>query len=453
MEKLNFGKLMGAAWMVLALAGPLCAGDQAGDLPTVQEQLRAMRQTIQRQQEQIDRLKHEVGSVGNSRDALQAQREHVVAMIKQETAAMKQDLGWVANWKLSGDFRYRHEWRNEGDRADDARDRNRHRIRFRLGLKARVNDEWAFGARMVTGNDDPVSTNQTLDGWFTTKNFMLDRAYVTYEPKATKALKLTAGKMGVPFYKAGGKSDLIFDGDLAPEGIAANYETPLADNLTLYLSGGGFYLDRDVVRTADQSLWGAQGYLKSGLPQLGEGVYLLAGCSYYDYANVESMPGYDFDGDGNADFFGNSNDGTNFLADYNIVNPFVEFGFPIANLPFTVFGDFAINAGADDNPAFSENDFGWLVGCKLGKAKKPGTWEVKYDYREVQPDSVMGAFTDSDSFGGGTNGTGHRVGVTYAVAEHASLGATYFCQEEGSFTHGGEKPFYHRLQVDMKLKF
>ncbi|RKX17023.1 MAG: hypothetical protein DRP51_11545, partial [Candidatus Zixiibacteriota bacterium] len=85
---------------------------------------------------------------------------------------------WWENVKVKGDFRYRHEMINKEDK--DVRHRNR--IRARLAVEAKVNDEMKTVIQLATGSEDPASTNQTLDNAFTTKNIGLDLAYFEYKP-------------------------------------------------------------------------------------------------------------------------------------------------------------------------------------------------------------------------------------------------------------------------------
>jgi hypothetical protein len=98
------------------------------------------------------------------------------------------------------------------------------------------------------------------------------------------------------------------------------------------------------------------------------------------------------------------------------------------------------------------NDTGWLAGVTLGKAKNVGTWEAGYNYRELEKDAVLGAFTDSDCWGGGTDGRGHKFMARYQIAKNVQLGATYFLNEkpiaDSSKTHD-----YDRLQLDVVASF
>ena len=56
-------------------------------------------------------------------------------------------------------------------------------------------------------------------------------------------------------------------------------------------------------------------------------------------------------------------------------------------------------------------DTGYLAGFKLGKAKSKGSWQFQYQYEDLEADATLGAITDSDFMGGGTDGEGHKFWV------------------------------------------
>jgi len=461
-------------WSVVALlailpaAGGRASAQTRGYMPSLQEQLDAMRKTIQSQQQELNALKTKVGVSQGDADALEAQRRMIAGMIREETALITQNWGWVNSWKLKGDFRYRHEWLNDGtadaNNVTDQFDRNRHRVRVRLGFFAKVNDEFDAGLQLATGSDgDPVSTNQTLGDngsrWFQKKNVWWDLMYFDYHPKAVAGLHGFGGRMPNPFYRAGG-SDLIWDGDLRFDGLAATYETNLGENVTLYVNGGGFWLEERGRAAAfvggpfthqDSTLWGAQAAGRFDLPEVAEKLYVTTGVSYYDYANVEGFNPLAAGGNQTV----GAGAAMRYVSDFNVINPFVEIGFPVAGLPLVLLADFAVNPSADDLAGFSDNnDLAWMVGCVLGKCKDPGSWEAGYNYRQLQPDSLLGLFSDSDFAGGGTGGRGHKVWVGYQIAKNVKAKATYFCNDRNSFRNDGtDESFYHRVQVDLELKF
>lgn len=103
---------------------------------------------------------------------------------KKSESGLPDNLKWIEKIKFSGDLRYRHETIDEESGGDWNDGHNRNRIRARLMMNAAVNDEWDVGVRIASGSEDPVSTNQTLSGGFTSKDIWLDMAYLDYHPGA-----------------------------------------------------------------------------------------------------------------------------------------------------------------------------------------------------------------------------------------------------------------------------
>ncbi len=345
---------------------------------------------------------------------------------------------WHEKIKLKGDFRHRHELIQEGNKED----RNRWRIRFRLSLEGEVTDEWSVGTRFATGSSDPVSTNQTLDGGLATKGFHLDRAYFDFHPQAVKGLHVIGGKFGVPFAVVE-KTELIWDGDLSPEGAAIKYKNKAHEKVEVLLSGALFYLEE---RGADDDTWMAGGQLGCKV-EPAEDMHFMVGGGYYDYREVKERPGlYEAD-----DFFGNTYttyEGEEdtfevYANDYNLFETFGEFGVSMEKVSLKVYGNFVTNTEAD-----SLNN-GWLIGGTVKYGKDRGNVKVYANWREIEDDAVIGAFTDSDFRGGGTDGNGLEAGVSVGVAKSVDLALTYFFNNKGI----DEEVEYKRLQADVKMKF
>ena len=314
-------------------------------------------------------------------------------------------------------------------------DRHRNRIRARIGVKAKMNDEVDLGFQMASGSSaevdsDPASTNQTLDNGFSSKNIWLDLAYADYHPNAIEGLHLLAGKMKNPFYKPG-KAELIWDGDLNPEGGAIKYEHAFDDDTAVFANAGGFWIEESS-SNADSGLFGAQ----LGLRQDFDSVSILGGVSYFHFGNTEGEPFFFED-----DSFGNTGDGDgNYKEDFEDVEVFAELGFALADVPISVYGDYVNNVAADGS-----DDTGWLVGITA----KPAPFELRYNYRDIEADAVLGLFTDSDFRGGGTDGKGHEFGLGYEIAKNWTTALTYFHNEKG--LHDSKD--YQRLQADVQFKF
>jgi hypothetical protein len=362
-----------------------------------------------------------------------------VAKQKTEQATLPESLKWLENVKISGDLRYRHESIDDQSSGDWKSGVNRNRLRARLGLDAKVNDEWDLGFRIASGVGDPVSTNQDLDKSFSEKDIWFDRAFFTWHPAAMEGFDFVGGKMPNPFYTVG-HNQLIWDHDLNPEGLAAKYQMSVNESSKLNVSGGGFWVER----ASYTSLWGIQSYLKHTLENNN---YLITGASYYNYGNIEGQGDLytPWAGGSTAKWWGNTTTGTPavFANDYDIIEAFGEYGFEVNTMPVAVFGDYV------NNTAASKKDTGWLIGCKFNKAKDPGSWEFRYDYRDLDADVVVGQFNDSDFLGGGTNGKGHWFGCTYQVAKNTQAALTYYLDEKKN-SYNDE---YHRLQADLILKF
>lgn len=370
----------------------------------------------------MEEMRAQIAALTERLNQLETKTSLPVAVAPKSTAS------WEDRISLSGDFRYRYE-NIDDDRQNT--DRNRNRIRARLGLTAKVTDKVSFGLGLASGNDDPVSTNQSLGGGASTKDFGLDLAYLDWN--FAENTHLIAGKTKNLFYKPA-KSSLLWDGDYRPEGIAVTW-----NNGSLFATAAYQFLESDN-RAGEQDaeeMYGAQFGFNS---QLGDGVKLTAGAGYYYIPVTGSAPFFD------GDSFGNTLiDGT-YAFDYEELELFAELKLNVADMPLTLFADFVQNQDADDE------DTGYAIGAKLGKAKNPGSWEVGYTYQDLEADAVFATFTDSDFGGGGTDVKGHKLKLAYAFDKGTTVSATYFINEYGEFTRGGEID-YNRLQMDVKFKF
>jgi hypothetical protein len=450
MKKTNVKKKIFMSLLALLLLWPV-GKTRADEIDELRQQLNEQTQKLLEMQQRLEQL--EARQKLKEQSLTQKIEEVAEKAEKKEAVALPDTLKWAEKIKISGDFRYRHEHIDQettGSAVRWKKGRDRDRIRARLMLEAIVNDEWGLAFRIASGEKnlladedeifaDPVSSNQTLKQNFSSKDVWLDLGYFDWHPMAMEGLNVFGGKVKNPFY-AVGKNELIWDHDLNPEGIAAKYVMPLGDKDQLYINGGGFWVDESS-SGVDASLWGAQGYVKH---TIGNPDYILGGVSYWDYGNIQ----------GKTDKYGilagntstTSGSSTVWASDYDIMELFVEYGTKCFGLPVAFFGNWAKNL-----VAVSNEDEGWLIGTTINKAKDPGSWEARYNYRELDADAVLGAFTDSDFIGGGTDGRGHEVGFTYQLAKNLQAAATYFHNE--SDRTSGRSLDYKRLQLDLKLKF
>ncbi|NIA10956.1 MAG: hypothetical protein GWP10_14820 [Nitrospiraceae bacterium] len=396
---------------------------------STQTEIKQLKKLIEQQTQTINQLKGRLTQI----EMKQKDVEVEVTNQKKAMSSTPKIPEWVSKIKLHGDFRYRHEYIDE----DGKDSRTRHRIRTRIGMAAKVNDAADFHFRLASGSKDPVSTNQTLTGGYTSKSIWIDRAYVDWHPTFANTCgnkgHLMLGKIKNPFL-AVHASDLIWDHDLNPEGAAITYQTKLG-NINPFITLGGFWI-AERKSSSDSGMFGGQIGIK---PVFGK-IKVLVGGGYFGYVNTQGEASFVKENHG----FGNTLDAHgNYVYGYKLLEAFAQVGTTFKKIPVKAFGDYVYNSDP------STDNKGWLVGFQVGKCKKPYSWEFKYNYRRLEKDATVGAFSDSDFVGGGTDGKGHKLSAGFQLARNWKLGATYFiCDKHIDDSHN-----YNRLQVDLKFKF
>jgi len=344
---------------------------------------------------------------------------------------------WTEKVKFYGDLRFRHETMDKEGKDT----RHRHRIRARVGLKVDLVDSLNLDFRLASGSDDPLSTNQSLDGAFSSKQINLDLAYFDYHPVQVKGMHVVGGKIKRPFHVPQ-KTELIWDGDLTPEGMALLFKRK-ADHVEFFANLAGLWIE-ERSSDADSGMFGLQGGVTFNIPDTS--AYLMGGFSYYDFLHTEGFPLF-FD---EEEDFGNTvmedADGNPIYPyDFNLVEAFFEAGAKFNGIPLAFLADYVKNTAADDH------DQGWLIGFKIGKAKALGTVEGYYNYRDLEADAVVGAFADSDFGGGGTDVKGHELGAGIGLAKNIKANLTYF---NNTLQPGSDNELdYQRFQGDLVFKF
>ena len=347
---------------------------------------------------------------------------------------------WWESVKVKGDFRYRYEYIGTENKPA----RNRHRIRARLGFQGEVSPYTTVVIQLSSGSDDPVSNNQTLGDGFSTKPLGLDVACFRITHPKAPGFTLEGGKFHNPFFKPA-SSELLWDSDWNPEGGTLHYTRDFPHgNVTL--TGAGFWVDE---RSTDKDSYmaAAQGALRLDLND--KKTALTLGAGYFNYVHAKGYrPFWDPE-----DSFGNTTrqavlDGDTvavYATDFDLVELSALASSKIGEIPVTVAGDFVTNTAADSLGT------GWLVALGIGKAAKVGGWELRYVYREVDRDAVVGIYTDSDFRGGGTDGKGHEFGGVLQIARNTTFNVTYFSNSIG--TQSDNSLGFKRVQIDLQTKF
>jgi hypothetical protein len=125
-------------------------------------------------------------------------------------------------------------------------ERDRLRLRARIGAAVDLGANFTAGIRVATGSDDnPVSENQTLGGAnsgqggnFGKYQLWLDRAFIRYElgGDSDKDFSLTLGRFDNPFFH----TSMIWSDDLAFDGVVAHGQYTVGGGVTPFLTAGAF---------------------------------------------------------------------------------------------------------------------------------------------------------------------------------------------------------------------
>lgn len=428
--------------------------------------------TIQKQQEEIERLKQELKNQKQSMDGMKAdQQKGIEKAVKAETAEAESSWReripkWVRQIKISGDLRLRYEriWdrhmlNQDGSEAkQDPRDRGR--IRLRLYLDAPITDEIGTHFMVTTNMDthqEATTTNATFGEDFNDKGIYLARAYAEYKPNWFKGLVLGGGKFKKNFFN----TDIMWDTDVNPDGVYEYYKYACSDTFQPFI-----YLSQMVVnennRTPDAMLYLTQ----SGFEwNLGPVKWMLAG-SYYSWSNLAGtkwMSSGEYKSGGGNSFIGDYNPQTGtysnirYAYNYKLWEIISYINFNLGPFPVAVDLDYVYNA-ADGVP--SDENKAYYVSFKIGHDKKKGDYSLFYKYAYIEQNAVVGAINDQDFYG--ANRKGHKVAVHYWPFKNTLLRAAFFYtdpvttwQKTGNPMWNADRYKMHedRLQMDFIFKF
>lgn len=302
---------------------------------------------------------------------------------------------------VSGDLRVRQEW-NYGT----ARDRSRSVLRARIRASYAVNDRISVGAQLATGDpDDPNSADVTLGNFVDDLAVSLDQAWIRY---AHGGLTVQAGKFPQLFQR----TDMVWDGDVSPQGLGATYAIDLGNGAKLDARALYFVID-EASTARDSDMLGGQ--INAAAP-LGSDLKLALAGSYYHY-RLGSVAGADA-----GDFRGNLLSGGRYLSDFHLVEGLGSLTYaglsPRWPLAFTA--DYVHNLGAA-----VPGDTGFNLEFAAGRTAQRGDWRIAYNYSEVQVDAVFAAFSH-DNLDLSTNYRLHGVGLGYVPAPNLLIDLAWY---------------------------
>jgi hypothetical protein len=157
--------------------------------------------------------------------------------------------------------------------------------------------------------------------------------------------------------------------------------------------------------------------------------------------------------------------GVNSLLIYDMP---MEFGWTMHEIPFRIFGDFAVNLDADDraiaagHPEAQDERYAYQVGLGIGKIKGKHDWEIKGWYQHTEQYSLDPNLVDSDFFDSRVNMEGFVLQAGYALSDAVTFNLSYGRGQQAARTLGtggiGDialNPLrdYQIFQADLNLKF
>lgn len=374
--------------------------------------------------------------------------------IRKEISQAKYDLlpEWLQRVKLKGDFRLRYEW----DKDKGQEDNNRARIRVRLGVDTKINDQMKVGVGIATGKtSDPRSTNVTLGNSSSTntpasfKDIILDYAYAQYSPRTW--LTLTGGKFKNLIWQP---TDLLWDGDLNPEGAAMQFDYRLNPTVGLFANTMFFWLRNDAKADKQPMMFAIQ---PGANFTFGDKYTLKTSVTDYIFVGVRNTAAFN----GRATNTLNRN-GT-YAYNYNSINPSAELGikdpfagingFLAAKVPYAgIFSDYIYNY----SPQVNSSKDGFDAGIKFGHEKVGdwGQWQAKLLFSKLGRDAWLDIFPDSDRYNGKTNMKSLEAIYEFGVGKNSTIALDYYYSK--SLTQANVNAKYapqQVLQVDWNLKW
>lgn len=421
----------------------------------------------------------------------------------------------IGPFNFSGDLRLRDE-PFFGGPSDQSQVRNRMRYRLRFNATAKLNDDINGGLSLASGDlNDPISTNQNVNQFYTRKSVGIDKAFINYNPHYFRPLTLTGGKFAYPWYN----TELTWDKDLNPEGLAQTLafevnHAPLLRRIALV----GFELPfSEVANTSTTNKSTAQSVVYGGQLQtawvFGPRVRFAAYSGLYNYHNADPIafaiqranlknPTTPLTGALPLVGTGFQNSvlvttqtgivtvggtpvstgvktitDTQFASKFALLDSIARFDIQTssAKWPIALIGDYVQNMEACGNlndlrpapantstatyaqalstPCVSNQRRAYWAEARFGRAQDKGDWQFAYTRMLIEREAVMSAFNASD-IRQGSNVTQHRAEVFYQALPNVQLAFTGFFGRP--LTWGTTKPpedILQRYQFDVIYKF
>ena len=357
----------------------------------------------------------------------------------QEEAYKKQTPEWQQNTKLTGDFRVRNQFEHRRTESASETTRDRARMRARLGIETKINDQFKMAVGIATDGGSARSSNYTFDSNFGKGNVVLNYAYGQYAPN--DKWTFTAGQMKNPIWEP---MEFLWDSDITPQGGSVQYNYKLNDSLNFTGLGAAFVVKELAVSNADPFIWLAQAGFKGKASDKFD--YKLMGL----YQGLQNTTKIQLQSSAN-----NTTSSSNYVYRYNVPGASVEFGInnPMGEKSFiqiprlALFGEYVMNPNPKDEST------AWMTGFYLGNptVSNKGSWKATWAYKSLGRDAWVDVLPDSDFYSGNTDVKGMEAIMEYGLAKNVIFAIDYYhTQRKSSLAAKQEETL---LQTDINFKF
>ncbi len=376
------------------------------------------------------------------------------------------------------------------------------------GFSAGVRIATGDSNRPVSANQSLGLANQSQGGNFSKYAIWLDRGFLKWEtgPTPNEKFAITVGRFENPFFT----TDVVWDDDIGFDGGAIQARYEVARNFVPFLVAGVFpVFNTDFnfssnqpakFKSTDKWLYGGQIGADWGI---NKDFNFKFGVSYLYFDNVEGQLSDPFvplnsSDQGNTDdtrpsfaqkgntYFPIRNIVPSPLNNFGTTNQYQYFGLAtpfhdlvltgrleyngwepfqisltgewVRNLAFNghdidliAVNNRGSNSDVGNIGAFTGGDTAWMVNLRAGSAAftKRWDWQVGVNYRYVESDAVVDAFTDSDFGLGGTNLKGYTIYGAVALNPNVALGVRWMSADEVT----GPPLSVDIIQIDISGKF
>lgn len=348
--------------------------------------------------------------------------------------------------KIYGDFRTRVEADFESQQADGIarNDRNRIRIRARLGMNYSLDGPFSFGIRIRSGSDaNHQSGHITLvdldDNDTGDVDFNLDTWFLKANGKNSWGW---AGRNSLPFWK---QNDMLWDSDATVSGLAVGYSRKTGDQGSLAFNAGYFSLPVGMKEFTGNLL-------------LGQAVFATraGGADWTVAGGLLSIESNASDPDAAILLRGNG------LRDYSVVTASVQTVFTFHGRPLSLGVDLYHNAenysDTDPDPVTAGNHDqtdGYVLAVKYGDTREKGHWLVGWWFANVEALAIHSSYAQDDWVRWGSSSEtratdleGHELRFAYALRNNVNMVAKLFSAESITTIEDGR-----RFRVDCNYKF